>query len=122
MSKTLSLNSKVFKSGKYLVVKSTLKLLNAFGQSEDTPLDGSDFISINEYALDGCKSHEFVNLFSGGKFTTYENSFYGLSGLWNSLLSMALRYSEHSMELLSLTLMRMLIPLFSQKAKSNSIS
>ena len=70
-------NSKVFKSGKYLVVKSTLRLLNAFGQSEDTPLDGSDFISINEYALDGCKSHKFVNLFSGGKFTTYENSFTG---------------------------------------------
>lgn len=70
-------DSKVFKSGKYLIVKSTLRLLNAFGQSEDTPLDGSDFISINEYALDGCKSHEFVNLFSGGKFTTYENSFTG---------------------------------------------
>lgn len=68
-------DSKVFKSGKYLIVKSTLRLLNAFGQSEDTPLDGSDFISINEYALDGCKSHEFVNLFSGG--TTYENSFTG---------------------------------------------
>lgn len=75
--KNVKSNSKVFKSGKYLVVKSTLKLLNAFGQSEDTPLDGSDFISINEYALDGCKSHEFVNLFSGGKFTTYENSFTG---------------------------------------------
>lgn len=70
-------DSKVFKSGKYLIVKSTLRLLNAFGQSEDTPLDGSDFISINEYALDGCKSHEFVNLFSSGKFTTYENSFTG---------------------------------------------
>lgn len=70
-------DSKVFKSGKYLIVKSTLRLLNAFGQSEDTPLDGSDFMSINEYALDGCKSHEFVNLFSGGKFTTYENSFTG---------------------------------------------
>lgn len=70
-------DSKVFKSGKYLIVKSTLRLLNAFGQSEDTPLDGSDFISINEYVLDGCKSHEFVNLFSGGKFTTYENSFTG---------------------------------------------
>lgn len=70
-------DSKVFKSGKYLIVKSTLRLLNAFGQSEDTPLDGSDFISINEYALDGCKSHEFVNLFPGGKFTTYENSFTG---------------------------------------------
>lgn len=68
-------DSKVFKSGKYLIVKSTLRLLNAFGQSEDTPLDGSDFISINEYALDGCKSHEFVNLFSVG--TTYENSFTG---------------------------------------------
>ena len=75
--KNVKSNSKVFKSGKYLVVKSTLRLLNAFGQSEDTPLDGSDFISINEYALDGCKSHEFVNLFSGGKFTTYENSFTG---------------------------------------------
>lgn len=75
--KNVKSNSKVFKSGKYLVVKSTLRLLNAFGQSEDTPLDGSDFISINEYALDGCKSHKFVNLFSGGKFTTYENSFTG---------------------------------------------
>ena len=75
--KNVKSNSKVFKSGKYLVVKSTLRLLNAFGQSEDTPLDGSDFISINEYALDGCKSHEFVNLFSGDKFTTYENSFTG---------------------------------------------
>ena len=51
--------------------------MNAFGQSEDTPLDGSNFLSINEYALDGCKSHEFVNLFPGGKFTTYENSFTG---------------------------------------------
>lgn len=75
--KNVKSNSKVFKSGKYLVVKSTLRLLNAFGQSEDTPLDGSNFISINEYALDGCKSHKFVNLFSGGKFTTYENSFTG---------------------------------------------
>lgn len=70
-------DSKVFNGGKYLVVKSTLRLLNAFGQSEDTPLDGSNFLSINEYALDGCKSHEFVNLFPGGKFTTYENSFTG---------------------------------------------
>lgn len=75
--KNVKSNSKVFKSGKYLVVKSTLRLLNAFGQSEDTPLDGSNFLSINEYALDGCKSHEFVNLFPGGKFTTYENSFTG---------------------------------------------
>lgn len=75
--KNVKSNSKVFKSGKYLVVKSTLRLLNAFGQSEDTPLDGSDFISINEYALDGCKSHEFINLFSGGKFTTYVNAFAG---------------------------------------------
>ena len=75
--KNVKSDSKVFNGGKYLVVKSTLRLLNAFGQSEDTPLDGSNFLSINEYALDGCKSHEFVNLFPGGKFTTYENSFTG---------------------------------------------
>lgn len=75
--KNVKSDSKVFNGGKYLVVKSTLRLLNAFGQSEDTPLDGSDFLSINEYALDGCKSHKFVNLFPGGKFTTYENSFTG---------------------------------------------
>lgn len=75
--KNVKSDSKVFNGGKYLIVKSTLRLLNAFGQSEDTPLDGSNFLSINEYALDGCKSHEFVNLFPGGKFTTYENSFTG---------------------------------------------
>lgn len=75
--KNVKSDSKVFKSGKYLIVKSSFMLLNAFGQSEDIPIDGSDFISINEYALDGCKSHEFVNLFSVDKFITYENSFTG---------------------------------------------
>lgn len=93
--KNVKSDSKVFNGGKYLVVKSTLRLLNAFGQSEDTPLDGSNFLSINEYALDGCKSHEFVNLFPGGKFTTYENSFTGSGFMEQSFVNGLKAFKTH---------------------------
>lgn len=54
--KRVQSKSSNFLDGKYLIERAGRKLLNAFGQSEDTEIDFTRFRRIGNYAFEGCKA------------------------------------------------------------------
>lgn len=52
--------SSSFINGKYLIARPGMRLINAFGQSEDTAIDFTQFNRIGDYAFEGCKAKNAV--------------------------------------------------------------
>lgn len=75
--KTVVSKSSCFLDSKYLVERTGFRLLNAFEQTEDTPIDFSQFIRVNPYAFDGCKSKSIINLTESHVLIARENAFAG---------------------------------------------
>lgn len=54
--------SSSFLDGKYLIEKAGMRLLNAFGQNENTAIDFTRFHRIGNYAFEGCKAKKAIGI------------------------------------------------------------
>ena len=54
--KKVESKSSNFITGKYLIEKAGMRLLNAFGQDENAAIDFTQFNRIESYAFEGCKA------------------------------------------------------------------
>ena len=60
--KNVESKSSNFMTGKYLIEKAGMRLLNAFVQDEDAAIDFTQFYRIEDYAFEGCKARNAVGL------------------------------------------------------------
>lgn len=60
--KNVESKSSNFMTGKYLIEKAGMRLLNAFVQDEDVAIDFTQFYRIEDYAFEGCKARNAVGL------------------------------------------------------------
>lgn len=60
--KKVESKSSNFMTGKYLVEKAGMRLLNAFVQDEDTAINFTQFYRIEDYAFEGCKAKNAIGL------------------------------------------------------------
>lgn len=60
--KNIESKSSNFMTGKYLIEKTGMRLLNAFVQDEETAIDFTQFNRIEGYAFEGCKTKNAIGL------------------------------------------------------------
>ena len=60
--KKVESKSSNFMTGKYLIEKAGYRLLNAFGQNDETAIDFTQFNRIEDYAFEGCKAINAIGL------------------------------------------------------------
>lgn len=60
--KKVESKSSNFITGKYLIEKAGMRLLNAFGQDENAAIDFTQFNRIESYAFEGCKAKNAIGL------------------------------------------------------------
>lgn len=60
--KNVESKSSNFMTGKYLIEKAGMRLLNAFVQDEETAIDFTEFNRIEGYAFEGCKTKNAIGL------------------------------------------------------------
>ena len=76
--KKVESKSSNFMTGKYLIEKTGMRLLNAFGQNEGATIDFTQFSRIENYAFEGCKAKKAVGLDEMGiaqvKNAAFDNS------------------------------------------------
>ena len=60
--KNVESKSSNFMTGKYLIEKAGYRLLNAFGQNDETAIDFTQFNRIEGYAFEGCKAKNAIGL------------------------------------------------------------
>lgn len=60
--KNVESKSSNFMTGKYLIEKGGYRLLNAFGQNDETAIDFTQFNRIEGYAFEGCKAKNAIGL------------------------------------------------------------
>lgn len=60
--KNVESKSSNFMTGKYLIEKAGMRLLNAFVQDEETAIDFTQFNRIEGYAFEGCKTKNAIGL------------------------------------------------------------
>ena len=60
--KKVESKSSNFMTGKYLIEKAGYRLLNAFGQNDETAIDFTQFNRIEDYAFEGCKARNAIGL------------------------------------------------------------
>lgn len=60
--KNVESKSSNFMTGKYLIKKGGYRLLNAFGQNNETAIDFTQFNRIEGYAFEGCKAKNAIGL------------------------------------------------------------
>ena len=60
--KQVKSKSSSFLDGKYLIEKAGMRLLNAFGQNENTAIDFTRFHRIGNYAFEGCKAKKAIGI------------------------------------------------------------
>lgn len=60
--KNVESKSSNFMTGKYLIEKCGYRLLNAFGQNDETAIDFTQFNRIEGYAFEGCKAKNAIGL------------------------------------------------------------
>lgn len=60
--KNVESKSSKFMTGKYLIEKAGMRLLNAFVQDEETAIDFTQFNRIEGYAFEGCKTKNAIGL------------------------------------------------------------
>lgn len=60
--KKVESKSSSFITGKYLIEKAGMRLLNAFGQDENAAIDFTQFNRIESYAFEGCKAKNAIGL------------------------------------------------------------
>lgn len=60
--KNVESKSSNFMTGKYLIEKGGYRLLNAFGQNNETAIDFTQFNRIEGYAFEGCKAKNAIGL------------------------------------------------------------
>ena len=61
-AKNVESKSSNFMTGKYLIEKAGMRLLNAFVQNEDAAIDFTQFYRIEAYAFEGCKAKNAIGL------------------------------------------------------------